>query len=108
MDKKLVITFRTRLNPGHDSELMALGSRMYELAIAAPGFLSYKDYAAADGEFVTLVEFDTAENLAAWRNHPEHLAAQQAGRDRCFAWYQIQVCEVVREYSFERPAPQSS
>lgn len=103
MDQKLVITFRTRLNPGHEAELASLGARMYELATTTPGFLAYKDYAAADGEYVSIVEFDSAENLARWRNHPEHVAAQQAGRERLFAWYQIQVCEVIREYAFGVP-----
>ena len=71
---------------------------MYALASEMPGFISYKDFAAEDGEFVTVVEFDTAARLAAWRNHPEHVAAQQAGRERYFSWYQIQVCRVEREY----------
>ena len=97
--EKLVITFRTRLNPGFDNELAELGMRMYQLAIAMPGFLSYKDFASADGESLSVIEFDTAEHLAAWRNHPEHLAAQELGRSKYFAWYQIQVCRVDREYS---------
>ena len=43
---------------------------MYELAASMPGFLLYQDFAASDGEFLTLVEFDTAEHLAVWRMHP--------------------------------------
>lgn len=97
--QKIVITFRTRLNPGFDAELADLGSRMYALAVSMPGFLSYKDYASQDGEYLTLVEFDTQEHLAAWRNHPEHIAAQRAGREKYFSWYQIQVCQLLREYS---------
>lgn len=103
-NNKLVITFRSRLRPELGdalTELSTLGARMYELASAMPGFLSYKDYAAEDGEYVSLVEFDTAEHLAAWRNLPEHVAAQQAGRERFFASYQIQVCQVIREYGFD-------
>ncbi len=100
--EKLAITFRTRLRPEFADELPALGARMYQLAVGMPGFLSYKDYAAADGENVTLVEFDTAEHLAAWRNHPEHVAAQKIGRERYFAWYQIQICQVLREYEFDQ------
>lgn len=96
---KVVIVFRIRLCPDVESELASMGERMYELASAMPGFLSYKDFAAGDGEFVTIVEFDSLENLAAWRNHPEHKEAQRAGRERFFSWYQIQVCHVEREYS---------
>ena len=74
-----------------------VGARMYELAAAMPGFISYREYAAADGEGVAIVEFESQKALAAWRNHPEHLQAQAAGRDRYFSEYRITVCESVRE-----------
>jgi hypothetical protein len=35
--------------------LEKLGARMYELATRMPGFISYKDFVAADGESVSLV-----------------------------------------------------
>ena len=97
--QKIVITFRMRVNPGFDAELADLGSRMYALAASMPGFLSYTEYAGGDDEHLALVEFDTEEHLAAWRNHPEHVAAQEAGREKYFTWYQIQVCQLLREYS---------
>ena len=103
--EKLVIVFRTRLRPEFATELPELGMRMYQLAVGMTGFISYKDFTADDGENVTLVEFDTAEHLAAWRNHPEHVAAQKAGRERYFSWYQIQVCQIQREYEFEQSHP---
>ena len=53
---------------------------------------------AADGEGVAIVEFESAETLQAWREHPEHRAAQAAGRERLFASYRIQVCSVERDY----------
>jgi heme-degrading monooxygenase HmoA len=95
------IVFRTRLKADADlAELEALGARMAELAAAMPGFVSYADFAAADGEALSLIEFASLDALAAWRNHPEHLAAQQRGRTAFFAEYRIQVCEVLRAYSF--------
>lgn len=73
---------------------------MYELATGMPGFISYKDFEAADGESVSIIEFDNAENLAAWRNQPEHQAAQREGKERFFQWYDIQVARIERQYSF--------
>lgn len=98
----VVIVFRTRLKDGIDEQaLTALGERMFEIASAMPGFISYKDFAAADGENVSIVEFDSLESLAAWRDHPEHLAAQEYGRQTCFASYQVQVCAPLRSYRFD-------
>ena len=97
----VVVVFRSRLKPGIDEkELTAMGERMYALGTAMPGFISYRDYASADGESVTIVEFESHETLAAWRDHPEHRAAQEAGRARFFSEYRVTVCEAVREHAF--------
>ncbi|WP_226399840.1 antibiotic biosynthesis monooxygenase family protein [Ferribacterium limneticum] len=98
----VVVVFRTRLKDGTDEQaLTALGGRMFEIASAMPGFISYKDFAAPDGESVAIVEFDSLETLAAWRQHPEHLAAQEQGRQEYFASYQVQVCAPLRSYRFD-------
>jgi heme-degrading monooxygenase HmoA len=96
----VVIVFRSRVKPGVENEMGEMGMRMYQLASAMPGFVSYQDYSAADGGGVTIVEFESHEALAAWRDHPEHKQAQAAGRERFFSEYRITVCDAVRDYSF--------
>lgn len=97
----IVIVFRTRIRQGVvEQEMEELGKRMYQLACEMPGFISYKDFAAQDGEYVSIVEFESMETLAAWRNHPEHKEAQRQGRERYFSEYHIQVCTTVRDYRF--------
>ena len=97
----VIIVFRARLRPDADQQAMTqLGQRMYQLASSMPGYISYKDFAAGDGENVSIVEFESHETLAAWRDHPEHKAAQQHGRDEFFSEYHIQVCDPVRESRF--------
>lgn len=100
----VVIVFRARLKPEVNQEALAqLGQRIYELAVAMPGYRSYKDFVAEDGESVTIVEFESFETLAAWREHPEHKTAQERGRSEFFAEYHIQVCTPVRDYRFGQP-----
>ena len=94
----VVVVFRSRLKPAVEQGIEALGARMYELASRMPGFLSYREYQAADGEGVAIVEFASAAALKAWREHPEHRAAQALGKDRFFSSYRIQVCTVERDY----------
>ena len=96
----VVVVFRSRLRDGCGPDLEEMGQRMYGLASSMPGFRSYKDFAAADGENVAIVEFETLDQVAAWREHPEHREAQRLGRERWFSDYHIQVCETVRDYSF--------
>jgi heme-degrading monooxygenase HmoA len=98
----VVIVFRARLKPQVDHEALAqVGQRMYEIASSMPGYVSYKEFSAEDGEAVSIVEFESLETLAAWREHPEHKEAQQRGRAEFFSEYHIQVCTPVRDYRFE-------
>jgi heme-degrading monooxygenase HmoA len=96
----VVVIFRSRLKSGVEQEITELGGRIYALGSAMPGFVSYREYSAADGESVAIVEFESLETLAAWRDHPEHREAQAAGRNKFFSQYRITVCEPLRDYSF--------
>ncbi len=98
----VIVVFRSRVRPDVDvAALEAMGARMYELGSAMPGFVSYKDFAAEDGETLTLVEFETEEQLLAWRNHPEHREVQARGRGDLFEEYSITVSDVRRSYRFD-------
>jgi len=92
----VIIVFRSRQRAGLEAEALAKGTRMYTLATAMPGFISYKDFSSEDGETVSIVEFADHETLAAWRDHPEHRAVQAWGREHLFTEYSISVCDVVR------------
>ena len=100
----IVVVFRTRLRQGLDEAAMrtlgGLGARMHQLATAMPGFISYKDFDASDGESVSIVEFESPETLLAWREHPEHKEVQRLGRERYFSSYSVQVCAPIRSYAF--------
>jgi heme-degrading monooxygenase HmoA len=99
----VIVVFRSRLRSDADlTALEALGARMYELGSAMPGFVSYKDFAAEDGETLTLVEFETDEQLLAWRNHPEHVEIQARGRAEFFSEYDITISESRRAYRFNQ------
>lgn len=73
---------------------------MHEIAASMPGFISYKDDVAEDGERVSVHEWDSPEHLRAWREHPEHRKAQALGREAFFAEYTLYVCEDPRESRF--------
>ena len=63
----VVVIFRSRTRDDADLAAMdAMGERMYSLARAMPGYLSYKEFQAADGETLTLVEFEDEASLLAW------------------------------------------
>ena len=92
--------FRSRLRPENAAEFQALANRMLEIAKAMPGFISYTSFVSQDGERCSVIEFDTAEHLRAWREQPEHRRAQQLGRERYYAEYSLYVAEPQRENHF--------
>ena len=98
----VIVVFRSKLRPGVEEEFVELGNRMQEIAESMPGFVSYKVYHASDGERASVIEFETREELQAWREHPEHVQAQQRGRDQFYEEYSLIVSESVRESNFER------
>ncbi len=101
----IVVIFRSKVRPDADLGAMeTMSARMSELASAMPGFVAYKDFTAGDGEYLTFVKFVDEPSLLAWRNHPEHVAGQEAGRRSFFTEYDIEVCRVTRAYGFDRVA----
>jgi heme-degrading monooxygenase HmoA len=97
----VVVVFRSRLRDDVDiPALESAGARMYELATSMPGFISYKDFATDDGEFLSLVEFADEASVAAWGRHPEHVAVQERGRKEFMSAYNILVCVPIDELAF--------
>jgi heme-degrading monooxygenase HmoA len=76
---------------------------MLWLARSMPGLVEVKSFTADDGERVTLATFRDAASHRAWRDHADHRLAQQAGRERLYAEYSVQVCDCTRVRTFTAP-----
>jgi heme-degrading monooxygenase HmoA len=100
----VVVIFRSRLRDDAAPGYGETADRMLELARAVPGFVSFRHYGAPDGERCSVIEFASDDAVRAWRDHPEHRAAQQRGRSDWYAAYRLQTCEQVRETAFDRDA----
>ncbi len=98
----MIAIFRSRLRQEISEEFNELADKMLGIASSMPGFISYKVYVSDDGERCSVIEFDSADHLLAWRNHPEHLDAQRAGRESYYEEYSLHVCEPERESLFRR------
>jgi heme-degrading monooxygenase HmoA len=90
----VVTVFRSRLRPDAVANgYTELAARMELRARAMPGFVDFKTFTAPDRERLSIIIFDTWEHHCAWRDDPEHRAAQQRGRRDFYAEYSIVVCE---------------
>src|SRR5215470_8140791 len=98
----IVAMFRTYLKLQADLEaLSVLHQKMHTIVSNMPGFVSVKMFTAEDGEVLALAEFESLDALKAWKEHPEHVVAQQRGREEFFAAYRAQICSTIREATFK-------
>lgn len=93
----VVVILRAQLQPGADEGVEKMLSPALDLAAATKGFIAFNRYAAGE-EQLLLLEFESHEALASWRDHPDNSATQGAERDHLFKHLHIQVCDLVRAY----------
>ncbi len=92
----LVVIFRARVRK-LDDEYARVAARMRELAITEFGCLEF--HAVSEGaDEVALSYWPDEDSIRRWRNHPEHLLAQQTGRERWYESFSVQVAGITREY----------
>jgi heme-degrading monooxygenase HmoA len=77
---------------------------MDALAAEQPGYLAMESVRGTDGLGITVSYWQSDSAAKAWRDHPEHQAIRDAGRDRWYAHYSLQVAEVTRSYDWVKVA----
>jgi heme-degrading monooxygenase HmoA len=97
---QVVTLFRSRLRDDGADAYAEHVVRMSELARSMPGHIEHKVFIAEDGERVTVVTFADAASHDAWRTHPDHRAAQQAGRAGYYSQYSVTVATVEQARSW--------
>lgn len=91
-----VVIFRARIRD-LDPKYAEVAARMRALAMEQFGCLDF--HAVSEGEHeIALSYWPSEEAIRAWKAHPEHRLAQQAGRERWYESYSVQVASVTREY----------
>ena len=100
----LLILFRSRLRDDAGPGYSEMAAEMLDSARAMPGFVDYKHYTSDDGERLTVVRWQDAETLRAWREHTRHRLAQRLGREQWLSQYAIEVAEILRDREWGRPA----
>lgn len=88
---QVVTVFRSRLRPDGVGAYTDDAAVIAELARSMAGYVENKVFTAEDGERVNVVTFADPQSHRAWRDHPEHRAAQQRGIASYYSEYSIQV-----------------
>jgi len=91
------VVFSSQRSAG-DAGYARMADRMVELAAQQPGFLGVESARGADGFGITVSYWADERAIAAWKAQLEHLAAQELGRRRWYAHYELRVAKVERAY----------
>lgn len=91
-----VVIFRATVRQ-LDAEYSTVAARMRDLALSQFGCIEFHSVTEGVHE-VSLSYWPSENNILAWKAHPEHILAQQAGRERWYKAYSVQVALVERAY----------
>ena len=87
------------LRTAGDGGYAQMADRMVELAAEQAGFLGVESVREADGFGITVSYWTSLECIAAWRRHAEHRIAQEQGRSKWYAHYELRIARVERAYA---------
>ncbi|MCY9547147.1 antibiotic biosynthesis monooxygenase family protein [Lysinibacillus xylanilyticus] len=73
---------------------------MDELAQKQPGFIRVESARNAEGKGITVSYWESLEAIQAWRENSKHLVAQQFGKEKWYMQYNVEICKVIKDYSF--------
>lgn len=79
----------------------AEAERMKEMASKQPGYISFKSYAAEDGETIALSEWADEASARGWGKDAEHRAVQLRGQGLYYESYTLFGCDDPRIHRFQ-------
>lgn len=85
----------TSVRSRNNDDYQETAQRMLALAEGMDGFLGVESAREETG--ITVSYWTSLDAIAAWRQHPEHAAAQKRGREEWYTSFTTRVCRVERE-----------
>ncbi|MEE9494694.1 MAG: antibiotic biosynthesis monooxygenase [Gammaproteobacteria bacterium] len=74
--------------------------RMLSLAAQQPGFLGVESVRETTGDGITVSYWSDLASIEAWKNNAEHRVARQHGREHWYQSFNVRICKIEKEYTF--------
>lgn len=91
-----VVIFRAKVRT-LDDEYFRVAARMRELALTQFGCLEFQSVSEGNDE-ISLSYWADEASILAWKQHAEHVVAQQLGRERWYESYCVEIAAITRRY----------
>lgn len=95
------VTFYGYIKPDQVAAAKEMGRQMYAAVVRAPGFIELQRAMIDECTELSIVYFDTEQNIRNWYNDPDHQRVMRISRAEVFRDYRIEVCEVRRSYTMK-------
>ena len=89
-------SLRTDVENGYDET----SQKMEELVKKQPGFLGMDS--ARNDVGITISYWNSLDAIKNWKQNLDHQIAQKNGKEKWYSSYQVRICKVEREYSFNK------
>lgn len=91
----------TSIKTDEDRGYSEMADFMTRMAHKQKGFLGMESARNETG--ITVSYWENLASIKAWKQHADHLLAQQKGRKMWYKYYKTRICKVERDYGFEAP-----
>ncbi|MFW2372350.1 MAG: antibiotic biosynthesis monooxygenase family protein [Gammaproteobacteria bacterium] len=91
------VIFKAEVNK-LDQSYYEMAHRMRQLAIEQYDCTEFLSVTEGDME-IAISYWESLEKIKQWKQNAEHLQAQELGRSQWYKNYQVQIVELIREYS---------
>jgi len=101
MNSYYAVIFTSQRTDDDNEGYAKMADAMEVLAKQQPGFLRVESSRNQEGQGITVSYWESLEAIQKWRDNTKHTVAQQLGKDKWYSHYQVEICQVLRSYSFE-------
>ncbi|MBL4614855.1 MAG: antibiotic biosynthesis monooxygenase [Magnetovibrio sp.] len=96
------VIFPNRRTALDDEGYAQTAERMVELVCQQPGCLGFDSARDEHGFGITVSYWDSLKSIEAWRDNPEHMAAQVGGREKWYEHYDLHITKIEHSHKFRK------
>lgn len=93
------VIFTSRRSANDAEGYGAMAERMAALAATQAGYLGIESTRGSDGFGITVSYWESPEAIRAWKDHADHIVAQETGVKQWYEHYELRIARVERAYS---------
>ena len=93
----VVVLSGAKVREGMEGKEAEVTAELNAILHQIPGYISTKEYVAADGETLSVFTFESDDALVRWRDEASHVAYQRV-TDDYYESFWVQAAQVYRSY----------